>query len=72
MPSMRLLLFIFCLASNAITWVSAFAEEPSAKNYGLLIGVSRYEHAEMIRPQPPEFPEEDEKALAALLAESGC
>ncbi len=71
MPSLRALLYVLCLAEIAIAWSSAFADEPTAKKYALLIGVSRYEHAEMNRPQPLEFPEEDARALATVLAESG-
>ena len=35
----------------------------AADKYALLIGVSKYDHAEMNKPEPLKFPEEDAKAL---------
>ena len=43
----------------------------AAEKYALLIGVAKYDHAEMNKPSPLEFPEEDAKALGKLLESGG-
>jgi sulfatase modifying factor 1 len=43
----------------------------AAEKYALLIAVARYDHAEMNKPAPLEFPEEDAKALGKLLESGG-
>ncbi len=43
----------------------------AAEKYALLIGVAKYEHAEMNKPAPLQFPEEDAKALGKLLESGG-
>jgi len=46
------------------------AEDP-AKKYALLIGVTKFKHAEMNGRDPLQFPEEDAKAIGAMMKESG-
>ena len=58
-------LAVLCLL--AVT-MSATAQP---KKYALLVGVNKYEHAEMNRPTPLEYAEADVKDLAELLRESG-
>src|ERR1700733_3000228 len=41
-----------------------------SQKYALLMAVTKYEHAEMNKPKL-EFPEEDARALGALLKDSG-
>ncbi|MDA1018376.1 MAG: caspase family protein, partial [Planctomycetota bacterium] len=48
---------------------SAFAADP-AKKYALLIGVTKYSHAEMNKP-PLEYPEADAKAVGDFLKQHG-
>ena len=43
----------------------------AAEKYALLIAVAKYEHAEMNKPVPLEFPQEDAKALGKLLESGG-
>ena len=43
----------------------------AAEKYALLIAVAKYDHAEMNKPAPLEFPEEDAKALGKLLESGG-
>ena len=43
----------------------------AAEKYALLIAVAMYDHAEMNKPAPLEFPEEDAKALGKLLESGG-
>ena len=42
-----------------------------AEKYALLIGVAKYDHAEMNKPEALQFPEEDAKALGKLLESGG-
>ena len=43
----------------------------AAEKYALLIGVAKYDHAEMNKPEALQFPEEDAKALGQLLTSGG-
>ncbi len=43
----------------------------AAEKYALLIGVAKYEHAEMNKPEALQFPEEDAKALGDVLKSGG-
>ena len=42
-----------------------------AEKYALLIGVAKYDHAEMNKPEALQFPEEDAKALGDVLKAGG-
>jgi formylglycine-generating enzyme required for sulfatase activity len=46
-------------------------EAGRAQKYALLVGINKYEHAEMNRPDPLQFAEEDVTELGDLLAASG-
>ena len=43
----------------------------AAEKYALLIGIANYDHAEMNKPEPLQFPEDDAKALGTLLKSGG-
>ena len=43
----------------------------AAEKYALLIGVAKYEYAEMNKPEALQYPEEDAKALGELLKSGG-
>jgi len=43
----------------------------AAEKYALLIGVAKYEHAEMNKPEALQYPEADAKALGQLLKSGG-
>src|SRR4051794_41136520 len=45
------------------------ADQP--KKYALLIGVTKCEHSGMNQPEPLKYPEEDAKALGAVLKSGG-
>lgn len=49
----------------------AFPASAEPKKYALLVGVNKYEHAEMNQPDPLAYAEADVTDLAALLRESG-
>jgi formylglycine-generating enzyme required for sulfatase activity len=55
----------------AIIWsvlcVETFGAQPSLGKYALMIAVTKYDHAAMNGREPLKFPEEDAKALGALL-----
>jgi hypothetical protein len=63
----RWLLAWFCVAicSNTLT-----AAEPASK-YALLIGVAKYDHSSMNKPEPLKYPEADAQALSELLKAGG-
>lgn len=51
--------------------VIAFPVSAAPKKYALLIGVNKYDHAEMNRPQPLEYAEADVTEFSELLKSSG-
>lgn len=63
----RYALLTLCLLSCAAPLQGA--DVPS--KHALLIGVSKYHHSGMNRPEPLQFPEADAKSLGELLTEGG-
>ena len=60
----RLLVFVILLMSS-VKWSIA------AEKYALLIAVAKYDHSSLNDPEPLKYPEEDAKALGALLKTGG-
>ncbi len=67
MMRFRIPVLVACLA----VVLSPLAASAQAKKYALLVGVNKYEHADMNRPAPLAYAEADVKELADLLRESG-
>ncbi len=61
-------MFRLCLIGSFLVALSAHGQ---AKKYALLVGVNKYDHAEMNRPDPLKFAEADVEELAAFLRASG-
>ncbi|MCI0464985.1 MAG: SUMF1/EgtB/PvdO family nonheme iron enzyme [Gemmataceae bacterium] len=67
-PSSSLVASVVVLAGL----VCVLAQEPAkAKKYALLVGINKYQHADLNRPEPLQYAEADVTALKAVLEQSG-
>ena len=62
---------LVCLLTLLLISTPLLAVDAPPKRYALLIGVAKYEHSSMNQPEPLKYPEEDAKALGALLKSGG-
>jgi formylglycine-generating enzyme required for sulfatase activity len=62
---------LLALAGAVLVLEGVFAQPPEPKKYALLIGINKYNHADMNKPSPLQYAEADIAAAKALFETSG-